>query len=179
MTILLTEINVRDAYQKYYHHIDQKVFEEIVAAAQPNEGTILLPNTKWVLGLYKKKPQETIRDLSLLNDCFQMFNRLKILGILTGRSADLNSYSSIRDLKDVIDRFNPADLEGDNADRKKRLMRPEFIEARNNIKKQYEDDRWLVITPLSYEASVFWGDGTDWCTAYKDSKHYYYEHLPF
>ena len=173
MTILLTEINVRDAYQKYYHHIDQKVFEEIVAAAQPNEGTILLPNTKWVLGLYKKKPQETIRDLSLLNDCFQMFNRLKILGILTGRSADLNSYSSIRDLKDVIDRFNPADLEGDNADRKKRLMRPEFIEARNNIKKQYEDDRWLVITPLSYEASVFWGDGTDWCTAYKDSKHYY------
>ena len=173
MTILLTEINVRDAYQKYYQHIDQKVFEEIVAAAQPNEGTILLPNTKWVLGLYKKKPQETIRDLSLLNNCFQMFDRLKTLGILTGRSADLNSYSSIMDLKDVTDRFDPADLEGDNADRKKRLMRPEFIEARNNIKKQYEDDRWLVITPLSYEASVFWGDGTDWCTAYKDSRHYY------
>lgn len=173
MTILLTEINVRDAYQKYYQHIDQKVFEEIVAAAQPNEGTILLPNTKWVLGLYKKKPQETIRDLSLLNSCFQMFDRLKTLGILTGRSADLNSYSSIMDLKEVTDRFDPADLEGDNADRKKRLMRPEFIEARNNIKKQYEDDRWLVITPLSYEASVFWGDGTDWCTAYKDSRHYY------
>lgn len=173
MTILLTEINVRDAYLKYYQHIDQKVFGEIIAAAQPNEGTILLPNTKWVLGLYKKKPQETIHDLSLLNDCFQMFDRLKTLGILTGRSADLNSYSSIRDLKDVTDRFNPADLEGDNADRKKRLMRPEFIEARNNIKKHYEDDRWLVITPLSYEASVFWGDGTDWCTAYKDSKHYY------
>lgn len=173
MTILLTEINVRDAYQKYYQHVDKNVYEEIVAAAQPNEGTILLPNTKWVLGLYKKKPQETIRDLSLLNNCFQMFDRLKILGILTGRSADLNSYSSIRDLKDVTDRFNPADLEGDNADRKKRLMRPEFIEARNNIKKQYEDDRWLVITPLSYEASVFWGDGTDWCTAYKDSRHYY------
>lgn len=173
MTILLTEINVRDAYQKYYQHVDQNVFEVIVAAAQPNEGTILLPNTKWVLGLYKKKPQETIRDLALLNNCFQMFDRLKALGILTGRSADLNSYSSIRDLKDVTDRFDTADLEGDNADRKKRLMRPEFIEARNDIDKLYEDDEWLVLSPKSYGASVYWGHGTRWCTAYKDSRNYY------
>ena len=178
MTILLTEINVRDAYQKYYQHIYQKVFEEIVAAAQPNEGTILLPNTKWVLGLYKKNPQETRRNLQFLNHengsgCFQKFDRLKALNILTGRNADLNAYSSIQDLRDVTDRFSIEDLMGDNTERKKRLMRPEFIEARNNIKRLYEDDRWLVITPLSYEASVFWGDRTDWCTAYKDSRHYY------
>ncbi len=173
MTILLTEINVRDAYQKYYQHIDQKVFGEIVSKAQPNEGTILLPNTKWVLGLYKKNPQETLRDLVFVEDCFKIFDRLKELNILTGRSADLNSYSSIRDLMSVTDRFNPKDLEGDNTERKKRLMRSEFIEARNNIKKCYEDEKWLVIIPLSYEASVFWGDGTDWCTAYKDSRAYY------
>lgn len=173
MTILLTEINVRDAYQKYYQNIEQKVFEEIVSKAQPNEGTILLPNTKWVLGLYKKNPQETLRDLMFVEDCFKIFDRLKVLNILTGRSADLNSYSSIRDLMNVTDRFNPNDLEGDNTERKKRLMRSEFIEARNNIKKCYEDEKWLVIIPLSYEASVFWGDGTSWCTAYKDSRAYY------
>lgn len=183
MTILLTEISVKDGFTKHYQKkgVTPEIYEAIVTASQPQEKNILLPLTKWVLKLYEKNPKRTIDELSLLNiengiNILQMFQRLKNLNILTNNSADIGRYSSIRELYTVVKMFDPSDLEGDNAERKKRLMRPEFIEARNDIEKLYEDNEWLVVSPKSYEASVYWGHGTNWCTAYKDSKNYYMQY---
>lgn len=179
MTILLTEISVRDGFNKFYSKtMKPEVFEVIVATSQPQEKNILLPLTKWVLKLYEKNPKQTMNELQLLNidgniNILQMFQRLKDLNILTNNSADIGRYSSIRELYTVVKMFDPSDLEGDNTERKKRLMRPEFIEARNDIDKLYEDNEWLVVSPKSYEASVYWGHGTSWCTAYKDQRVYY------
>ena len=179
MTILLTEISVKDGFTKFYSKtMKPEVFETIVTFSQPQEKKILLPLTKWVLKLYEKNPRQTMNELQLLNidgniNILQMFQRLKDLNILTNNSADIGRYSSIRELYTVVKMFDPDDLEGDNTERKKRLMRPEFIEARNDIDKLYEDDEWLVISPKSYEASVYWGHGTSWCTAYKDQRTYY------
>ena len=179
MTILLTEISVKDGFTKFYSKtMKPEVFEVIVATSQPQEKNILLPLTKWVLKLYEKNPRQTMNELQLLNidggiNILQMFQRLKDLNILTNNSADIGRYSSIRELYTVVKMFNPEDLEGDNTERKKRLMRSEFIEARNDIDKLYEDDEWLVVSPKSYEASVYWGHGTSWCTAYKDQRTYY------
>ena len=45
------------------------------------------------------------------------------------------------------------------------------------IKKQgvklYNDDRWLIIIPLSHDASCYYGGGTRWCTTTKDNDSYY------
>lgn len=179
MTILLTEISVKDGFTKFYSKtMKPEVFETIVTFSQPQEKNILLPLTKWVLKLYEKNPRQTMNELQLLNidggiNILQMFQRLKDLNILTNNSADIGRYSSIRELYTVVKMFDPSDLEGDNTERKKRLMRPEFIEARNDIDKLYEDNEWLVVSPKSYEASVYWGHGTSWCTAYKDQRTYY------
>ena len=179
MTILLTEISVKDGFTKFYSKtMKPEVFETIVTFSQPQEKKILLPLTKWVLKLYEKNPKQTMNELQLLNidgniNILQMFQRLKDLNILTNNSADIGRYSSIRELYTVVKMFDPSDLEGDNTERKKRLMRPEFIEARNDIDKLYEDEEWLVVSPKSYEASVYWGHGTSWCTAYKDQRTYY------
>lgn len=179
MSKLLLEISIKDGFTRFYSKtMKPEVFETIVTASQPQENNILLPLTKWVLRLYEKNPNQTMNELRLLNidgniNILQMFQRLKDLNLLTNNSADIGRYSSIRELYTVVTMFDSQDLEGDNTERKKRLMRPEFIEARNDIEILYEDDDWLVISPNSYEASVYWGHGTSWCTAYKDQRNYY------
>lgn len=178
MVILLTEITVKDAYTQHYSKIDSTVYSTIIKYAQGEGQQILLPNTKWVLKLYLKDSVKTLQELHYLEDgtVFKMFNRLKDMRILTGRAADINSYASIYDLCSMTKQFNPEDLEGDNTERKKRILHSKFIEARDEIQKVYEDEEWLVVIPKSYEASVYWGNNTDWCTAYKDSSHYYVEY---
>jgi hypothetical protein len=37
----------------------------------------------------------------------------------------------------------------------------------------YEDDGYLIVTPLSYEASCYWGVETKWCTTTKDDPQYF------
>ena len=180
MTFLLTEISIKDAYQRWYSYIKPEVYEEILKASQPNIQNFLHPYTKWVFSLYKKNPNMVMNQLHLLNNeqgtgALQVFNRIGPDGLklLNGRDADLYSYSSIYDLYTLTSTFNIEDLNGDNAERKKKIMRPEFIAARNDINRLYEDNEWLVISPNSYEASVYWGHGTSWCTAYKDQRTYY------
>ena len=45
------------------------------------------------------------------------------------------------------------------------------------IKKQgvklYNDDRWLIIIPLTHDASCYYGGGTRWCTTTKNNDSYY------
>lgn len=42
--------------------------------------------------------------------------------------------------------------------------------------KVYEDDTWLVIKPLSMEASLAYGSNTKWCTAMRNNKEYFYRY---
>jgi hypothetical protein len=40
----------------------------------------------------------------------------------------------------------------------------------------YETDEWLVVKPLSYQASLKYGASTKWCTASKDNAEYYFRY---
>ena len=44
------------------------------------------------------------------------------------------------------------------------------------VLKLYETDEWLVVKPLSYQASLKYGASTKWCTASKDSPDYYFRY---
>jgi hypothetical protein len=44
------------------------------------------------------------------------------------------------------------------------------------VLKLYETDEWLVVKPLSYQASLKYGASTKWCTASKDSSDYYFRY---
>ena len=54
----------------------------------------------------------------------------------------------------------------------------------NSISNEYEkqihvllnDDKWLVLTPLTYEASTKYGASTKWCTAAKNDVHQYFRY---
>ena len=71
---------------------------------------------------------------------------------------DVTSYSTIDDLRAGITlasmkEFNK-DLEG-------------------QVIKEFEDEKWLVVRPLTFQASSKYGATTRWCTTYKRDKHYF------
>jgi hypothetical protein len=49
-------------------------------------------------------------------------------------------------------------------------------EYRKQIIEIYEDPEWLLLKPLSFEASLAYGAGTRWCTASKNNPSYFYRY---
>ena len=44
------------------------------------------------------------------------------------------------------------------------------------VHKEFEDDKWLLVRPLSFEASAKYGAGTKWCTTFKREKEYFFKY---
>lgn len=48
-------------------------------------------------------------------------------------------------------------------------------DSKKEVNKIFEDDTWLIISPLTKEASIEYGKGTKWCTAaYRENKYFLY-----
>ncbi len=44
------------------------------------------------------------------------------------------------------------------------------------VHKEFEDEKWLLVRPLSFEASAKYGAGTKWCTTFKKEKEYFFKY---
>jgi len=101
----------------------------------------------------------------------KMFNFLDISGHFTSdevenkiksKPKDINSFDTIQDLLYFVEQYD------------------EFLKVADdekNIKKEserlYEDDRFLIIRPLSHKSSCYYGANTTWCTTTKDNDDYF------
>ncbi len=174
--MLLTEITVLDAYAKYYSDIPAEVYKEILARLQ-GDNNVLLPETKWVLGLYKKKSPRLMEDLYKLKNengdgYLDIFLRAKERRMISGVQADLNQYKSIAELGTYVSSLDMDNILG----RTKGEMSNAVHDAKDDIEKLYEDEYWIVLIPKSHEASCYWAKGAHWCTATRDDDRYYKEY---
>lgn len=64
---------------------------------------------------------------------------------------DINSYKSPEQLKNALEEYS---------NKSKRQYKK--VEGGNVV---YEDNRFFVVNPLTYDASCYYGKGTKWCTA--------------
>lgn len=46
-------------------------------------------------------------------------------------------------------------------------------EMENQVIKEFEDDTWLLVRPLTFSSSLRYGSSTKWCTTYKQEKQYF------
>jgi len=81
---------------------------------------------------------------------------------IKSKPKDINSFDTIQDLLYFIEQYD------------------EFLKVADNekqIKKEseriYEDDRFLIIRPLSHKSSCYYGANTTWCTTTKDNDDYF------
>lgn len=172
---LLTEITCKDAYQRFYKDIPLETYENIVVSAQGNNN-ILLPATKWVLSCFKRNPANTMRDIHTLRSeqgrgALDRFERLVSRQMISGNDADLNRFKSIAELIDFVYEYDENEIFRRTTGEWSKAIK----NAKNDIKKFYEDDTWLVVIPLSMDASCYWGNGTEWCTATRNEEDNYFD----
>lgn len=169
---LLSEINVVDAYQRFYQKVPQEDYKTIISTIQGNNSE-LHQDTKWVLGLYKHWGKTVIEDLyKLHNDegtgALDIFRRARDRRMTRG--IDLNRFKSISELVVwVREELNADEVLG----RTKGEMSTAVNKAANDAYFIYEDDIWKVLIPKTYEASCYWGQGTEWCTATRSTDSWY------
>lgn len=73
-----------------------------------------------------------------------------------------------------INRHTPNSLDREIDDvREKILQKQKKKQAKKESLRIYEDNRWLVISPKSWEASCYYGAGTKWCITMKDNPSYW------
>jgi len=50
-------------------------------------------------------------------------------------------------------------------------------ELESQVHKEFEDDTWVLIRPLSFQASARYGSSTRWCTTYNNEKQYFFKYF--
>lgn len=175
MAFLILEISSRDAYERFYKSIPEEEYYTIIQTVQGKDNDeLLLPETKWALGLYKKKSPRFMEDLPKLRNergdgYLDIFLRAKERRMISGIQADLNQYKSIAELGRFVSSLDIETILG----RTKGEMSNAVHEAKDDIEKLYEDDEWIILIPKTHEASCYWAQGAHWCTAYRDDDEWF------
>jgi hypothetical protein len=71
---------------------------------------------------------------------------------------DVTSFSSIDDIRMAVSLASIKELNR---------------ELEGQVIKEYEDDKWVIVRPLSFASSAKYGTGTRWCTTYQSDKQYF------
>lgn len=93
------------------------------------------------------------------NDSFQIFS--DFMGFLEKgkiKENDISGYSSIEDLRSAVSLATLNEL---------------TKELEGQVIKEYEDDTWVILRPLTFASSAKYGAGTRWCTTYQKEKQYF------
>ncbi len=121
--------------------IDEHTFDEL-KSIDPS------PTLKYIEAIAKFYTQgATIDDLKSTIDIFHEMNKKNQL-----KQKDLNAYRSFEELKDILTQTTT------DYDKKQDLK-----SKAGDAKIVYESERFLVMVPLTHEASCKYGAGTKWC----------------
>ncbi len=146
-----------EAVRKYYPTIPPAMFDRLIRLdptfnpARESLGTY----GKWILNLFKKGVEF---DKNHITDALSLFDRYKSkLDI-----KDIGKYKDVQEIDDAVDALLQQGVEKTKSQEKKEKSR---VSIEDNATKVYENAKWVVYTPHTYEASCKLGRGARWCTA--------------
>jgi len=155
-TILL-EGRVEDVFNKRFKGalfpgLDKIYYDEIVpgsASINPNHKYLDWISKNWSpTDVEGNEVTHNLKEILLAVSKFDTQNqRLKV--------KDLNQYRDIDQLFDVLQKL------GQTARR--------TVEISDEVDRIYEDNRFVVVVPKTHKSSCYYGAGTKWCTASKDT----------
>ena len=161
---MVLESNADEIKSKYYPNIKQDVFNMIVNSDKITsniENGKVGKYAKWLLKLYLNNELELV-DLPKAEEYISIFHKMSNAGILNNR--DINNYKSLNDIYNIISNYHNSNKSISKSDKVKKI--------KNQSELIYTDDRFIVIKPLTKQASCYYGKGTKWCTSgdYIDNK---------
>jgi hypothetical protein len=91
---------------------------------------------------------------------FIQFREFNERGLI--QNPDLTKYSTMDDLMNAVSLCEIKQIEK---------------ELENEVLKEFEDERWLIVRPLSFQSSLRYGAATKWCTTFKREKDYFFKYF--
>jgi hypothetical protein len=91
---------------------------------------------------------------------FIQFREFNERGLI--QNPDLTKYSTMDDLMNAVSLCEIKQIEK---------------ELENEVIKEFEDERWLIVRPLSFQSSLRYGAATKWCTTFKREKDYFFKYF--
>jgi len=160
-------VTLKDIYSKHYaSKVDYDTFKRVVEVDptfNPAHPDKMGKYGRWLLSLCvhgNLLPEDYDKARRYL-DCFDSY-RTRLRGV------DLNRLKSLPDLYDLIKEY----LEAPESIVKSEREIETEIKAKESIR-LFEDEDWLIIKPLTQNAAVIYGRGTQWCTAAVSSENYF------
>ena len=156
LKIILIEGRVEDIFAKYIKSgspsIEKIYYDEIVPGSENIDPTHKY--LEWITKNWSPTDVEgddiehNLKEILLAVSKFDnQSQRLKI--------KDLNQYQNLEQLFDTLQEL------GQTARR--------TVEISDEVEKVYEDNRFVVVVPKTHKSSCYYGAGTQWCTASKDT----------
>ena len=96
---------------------------------------------------------------SIWNDVIQFGNN-----IMTSPK-NIDSYDNLSQLERIMDEVDSS-----------QTRKEKETQAKEGVDKLYEDERWLLVKPNTYEGSCYYGSSTKWCTASKEAPHHFQDY---
>ena len=130
---------------------------DVLASMDPSKTNKYLPfmikcTSEWVEWINNELKNETFKEMfEVIND----FHDLSERNLLTNK--DIYSY---KDNQAIIEAVKEA---------KEKVTISEV--KKNETEVLYEDERWLVLYPLSVRSSNLYGKGTKWCVSSEDNNY--------
>lgn len=171
---ILSESKVSDIHDKYYSDIRLDFFYDIVNADPTTPLKKGVPDklgqySKWLLSLHKKGKLKK-EDLYKAKEYLTMYNELKKQNLLPEDAKDIGKINSLPDLFVLNSRFGGT---GQVRDDESYLLTDRFFINNGQAELFFENRRWLVVIPKSYEASKFYACTSQWCTRFPDNYEFY------
>jgi len=157
LKLILIEGRIEDVLNKHFKgtpggYLEKIYYDEIVpgsAEINPNHKYLEWIARNWDTGIDDEGEMDhNLKEILLAVSKFDnQSQRLEI--------KDLNQYRDIDQLFDALKKV------GETARR--------TVDITDDVEKIYEDNRFVVVSPKTHTASCYYGAGTKWCTATKDS----------
>jgi hypothetical protein len=130
---------------------------EVLSSMDPSKSNKYLPfmikcTAEWVEWINNELRNETFKEMFEVIKDFEDLSQRNLL-----ENKDIYSYESNQD---IIEAVKTA---------KEKITRSEVKKKETEV--LYEDDRWLVIFPLSTRSSNLYGKATKWCVASEDQNY--------
>ena len=119
--------------------------------------------TLWILRTYIKGGIRFYEDMSRVNSALKFFHTNK----QSMDIKDINQIKMLTQLEQMVSTTQPVGPSN------KELKREQLEQIKSETKVFYSGPEGKILIPETEEASCFWGQGTQWCTAAKTSMNYF------
>lgn len=143
--------------------------------------------------LLRRYNQEEINDIRREIEAREIFpesfmtNMSTLSLVVTWRIFDAFNYNDLRTIKEFINFCEDNNFKGLDTTKITTLdemtdyialasIKKDLKEYEKQVVKEYEDEEWMVIRPLTWESSLKYGAASKWCTASKDSPEHFFRY---